>query len=303
MLLKGLRSLGGVWRASCAKFVLCFYGFWFGMYVYVATGGSSCFRLNLASRRILRDQRGCNTGLLAPPGHPSLLGLCLRGFRSPIMHILLVTTMFSLVVSIVRGRCTRAVNVVTTVLLTANVNFCFRCSTGGGFSLLGTIGRRALMGIVHGKHVRRVPHGSIMMNSVIMLRANRRVPTSNRLVRTVSLRIGRSGLAKRPIVGGAVVRTSFSRRTACTSGLIVHNAAIISNRKSVGMLHIKSTARVKGITHRDARRAARPAPLGVRLAGLTGLVNGVNFAMTKLTFLVFFVGSIMLCFSFKTLGN
>lgn len=217
--------------------------------------------------------------------------------------MLLITTIFSLVVSVVRGRCTRAVNVVTTVLLTANVNFFFRCSTGGGFSLLGTIGRRALIGIVHGNHMRRIPHGSVIMNSVIVLRAKRRVPTSKRLIRTVSLRMGRSGLAKRPIVGGAVVRTSFSRRTACTSGLIVHNAAMISNRNAVHILRMKSTARVKGITHRDARRGLRPAPLGVRLAGLTGLVKGVNFAITNLTFLVFFMGSMLLCFSFNTLGN
>lgn len=213
------------------------------------------------------------------------------------MHMLLITTIFSLVVSVVRGRCTRAVNVVITVLLTANVNFFFRCSTDGGFSLLGTIGRRALMGIVHGKQVRRVPQGSVMMKSVMILRANRRVPTSNRLIRTVSLRIGRSGLANRPIVGGAVIRTSFSSRTACTSGVIVQNAAMISNRNVVGILHINSTARVKGMTQRDARRDNRPAPLGVRLAGLTGLVNGVNFAMTKTAFVVFISGSLCRCVS------
>lgn len=217
--------------------------------------------------------------------------------------MLLMTTTFSLVVSVVRGRCTRAVKVVTTVLLTAKVNFFFRCSTDGGFSLLGTIGRRALMGIIQGKHMRRVPHGSVIMNSVIVLRANRRVPTSKRLLRTVSLRIGRSGLAKRPIVGGAALRTSFSRRTACTSGLIVHNAAIISKRNDVHILCIKSTARVKGMTQRDARSGLRPAPLGVRLAGLTGLVKGVNFAITNLTFLVFFIGSMLLFFSFNSLGK
>lgn len=216
------------------------------------------------------------------------------------MEMLLITTLFSLVVSVMRGRCTRAVNVVMTVLLTANVNFFFRCSTKGGFSLLGTIGRRALIGMVHGKRIRRVPHGSMIINSVIILRANRRIPTSNRLLRTVSLRIGRSGLANRPMIAGAAMRTSFSRRTACTSGHVLHNAAIISKRNAVHIRTINSTARVNGITHRDARRGARPAPLGVRLAGLTGLVKGVNFSMTNLTFLVFFMGSIMLICSFSS---
>lgn len=211
------------------------------------------------------------------------------------MHVLLITTFFSLIVTVVRGRCTRAVNVFFTVFLTANVKFCFRCSTGGGFSLLGTMNRRAPIAMVEGKGMQRVPHGRVMMNSVMILGANRRVPTSKVLLRTVSLRIGRSGLAKRLVIGGAVRRRLFSRRTACPDGRIVHNAAIISKRKVVGMRHINSSARVNGMTHRTARRDRRRAPLGVRLAGLTNFVKGVNFAVTALAFVIFATGSLCSC--------
>lgn len=261
-------------------------------------GGSSSILTRLGSSRtnLRRDRtRGHltrrNRGELTRNGGRSIFRGFLIRFSSPVVVVLVITTVISTMASTCGHRFPTSIVVVVVIILVGTIlKICRRAGTRGTVS---TLGRVTTTGdhIGHKNGAILVGSSVLIPNSIITLRTNSDIPTSYHVLRSTSVGTRRTTLANRSIpIRGSTSRVATTSKNSIPlnseGGVYCVNSGVICNRNRTIIATANVGARVNGVTATVGSTASNRAPLR---GGLGRLSEMLSCLILKVYIIVFYI--------------
>jgi Ca2+-transporting ATPase len=229
----------------------------------------------LTSYEVERSRLENGQNILTPPERDPWWKVLLSKFDDPIIKILLVATVLSIIIGVVKNEYTEPIGIIIAVLLATGIAFWQEWSAQSEFDILNKVDDDTKVKVVRDGVTQYVPKKDLVVGDIIILESGEEVPADSIILDSVDVKVNESCLTGESV---PVKKSTSNSKTGTYPENLVLKGTIISEGSCIAKICSVGDNTEIGKTARAATEiTGEETPLNKQLNGLAELINKVAF--------------------------
>lgn len=242
----------------------------------------------LTSEEVEKSRIENGQNILTPPKRDPWWRVLLEKFDDPIIKILLVATVLSIIIGIVKSEYTEPIGIIVAVLLATGIAFWQEWSAQSEFALLNQVDDETEVKVVRDGITQYIKKKDLVVGDVIILETGEEIPADSKVLDSVDLKVDESCLTGESVPVSKSASKDTSKRTTYPNTVILRGTTISEGMCTAQVTKVGDATEIGKTARAAAEITGTETPLDKQLNGLAGVINKAAFTIAGILIVALF---------------